>query len=91
MYLQKFKKMVKNIRKRDGSVVLFQKEKIAEAIWKAVKAVGGNDKEKAGKITELVVLELENKHKENSIPDVEEVQDLVERILIKDGRIKSFI
>ncbi len=81
--------MVKNIRKRDGSVVLFQKEKIAEAIWKAVKAVGGNDKEKAGKITELVVLELENKHKENSIPDVEEVQDLVERILIKEGHAKT--
>ena len=36
--------MIKKVRKRDGSVVSFQKEKVTEAIWKAVKAVGGNDK-----------------------------------------------
>jgi len=39
-------KMVTKIRKRDGSVVPFNKDKISEAIWKAVKAVGGTDKER---------------------------------------------
>ena len=38
--------MVKKIRKRDGTVVFFQQDKITEAIWKAVKAVGGQDKER---------------------------------------------
>ena len=36
-------KMIKKIRKRDGSVVPFDLEKITEAIWKAAKAVGGKD------------------------------------------------
>ncbi len=38
--------MVTKIRKRSGEVVLFDQNKITEAIWKAVKAVGGTDKEK---------------------------------------------
>jgi ribonucleoside-triphosphate reductase len=50
--------MVNKIRKRDGSVVLFQQDKIAEAIWKAVKAVGGTDKERSKKIGEIVVEKL---------------------------------
>jgi len=53
--------MIHKIRKRDGSVVFFQKEKITEAIWKAAKAVGGKDREKPKQLTEKILQELEKK------------------------------
>ncbi len=81
--------MVKKIRKRDGSVVAFQKEKIAEAIWKAVKSVGGHDKQRADALADLVAKHLDVKYGENAIPDVEEVQDLVEKVLIESGHAKT--
>ncbi len=80
--------MVSKIRKRDGSVVQFQEFKITEAIWKAVKAVGGTDKEKAERLGEEVIRQLNEKFGELGIPSVEEVQDLVEKILIEAGHAK---
>lgn len=76
---------IKKIRKRDGSVVLFTPEKIAEAIWKAVKAVGGQDREKAKHVLDLVIKRLEEKYNEFNIPSVEDVQNIVESVLIKEG------
>jgi len=81
-------KMVKKIRKRDGSVVFFQADKIAEAIWKAVRAVGGKDKERPVQLSGLVVEKLDELYGEFGIPGVEEVQDLVEKILIEEGHAK---
>ncbi|MFH0808645.1 MAG: ribonucleoside triphosphate reductase [archaeon] len=80
--------MVKKIRKRDGSVVFFQKEKIAEAIWKAARAVGGEDRERPAQLADMVVEKLDKVHGEFGIPEVEEVQDLVEKILIEEGHAK---
>lgn len=80
--------MVHKIRKRDGSVVLFDKEKIAEAIWKAAKAVGGTDKKRPEELANMVVKILTEKYGENQIPGVEEVQDLVEKVLIEEGHAK---
>jgi anaerobic ribonucleoside-triphosphate reductase len=77
--------MINKIRKRDGSVVLFDKDKITEAIWKAVKAVGGDDRKKAEYLCEIVLKKMEEKFSENEIPGVEEIQDLVETTLIKQG------
>jgi len=82
-------KMVTKIRKRDGSVVLFSQEKITEAIWKSVKAVGGHDKEKSKYLSNLISEELEKRYGENGIPEVEEVQDIVEKMLIEEGHAKT--
>ena len=81
-------KMISKIRKRDGSVVLFKQDKITEAIWKAVKSVGGTDKERTEYLSDLVVKALEKKYKGSTIPEVEEVQDLVEKTLIEQGHAK---
>jgi len=81
--------MVKKVRKRDGSVVLFDDGKITEAIWKAAKAVGGKDNEKAKHVSDLVVKELEKKYGENGVPGVEEIQDAVEKTLIEEGHAKT--
>jgi len=68
--------------------VFFQEEKIAEAIWKAVRAVGGEDKERTKQLAGLVVEKLNGVYGDFGVPDVEEVQDLVEKILIEEGHAK---
>ena len=80
--------MVEFIRKRDGRLVPFEEEKIAGAIQKAVRAVGGSDMDKAGRIARQVVGILEVLYKDGQVPTVENVQDLVEKILIENGHAK---
>ncbi len=77
--------MVTKIRKRDGDIVTFDGSKIENAIWKAVTAVGGKDREKVGAITKIVIHKLDERFGEHNIPGVEDVQDLVEEVLIKEG------
>jgi len=79
---------MKKIRKRDGSVVFFQADKIEGAIWKAVRAVGGEDKSRAKEISGKVVEDLGQIYGEHGIAEVEDVQDLIEKILIEEGHAK---
>ena len=76
------------IRKRDGRVVPFDKDKITDAIFKAARAVGGSDYEPAQAVTESIIGILEIIYKDGRIPTVENVQDLVEKILIEKGHAK---
>ncbi len=70
------------IRKRDGSVVPFERGKIAAAIRKALEAVGEGDPSRAESLADEVTARLEE-HYVGDIPTVEEVQDLVEETLIE--------
>lgn len=86
--------MVEQIRKRDGRVMPFEEDKIAEAIAKSVRAVGGTDMQRPQAIARQVVGILEVIYKDGRIPTVENVQDLVEKILIENGHAqvaKSYI
>ncbi|MBI5223099.1 adenosylcobalamin-dependent ribonucleoside-diphosphate reductase [Candidatus Micrarchaeota archaeon] len=76
---------VSKIRKRDGSIVDFDKQKVAEAIFKAAQSVGGNDKAEAERVANRVHELLNAKYTEKDIPTVEEVQDHVEKALIETG------
>ncbi len=76
------------IVKRDGTIVDFDRSKIENAIMKAMFAVDfDEDKKKpeAEKMTSEVVEELAKAHADGSYPSVEEVQDVVERIIIKNN------
>ncbi len=75
--------MITRIQKRDGRVVTFNIEKIANAIFKAAEAVGGTDHEEALEIAGRVCDYVESSGKK--IPTVEEIQDAVEKILIEEG------
>lgn len=79
---------IRYIIKRDGSVVEFRPEKITEAIFNAAKAVGGSNHEQAVDITRTTVDILGIIYKDGRIPSVENVQDLVEKILIEKGHAK---
>ncbi len=80
--------VVKKIRKRDGRTVDFERDNITSAIFKAAKAVGGEDYGLAKKLTEQVVQKLEEKFPKE-IPSVEDVQDVVEKVLIENGHAKT--
>ncbi|MBU0497062.1 MAG: ribonucleoside triphosphate reductase [Candidatus Thermoplasmatota archaeon] len=81
--------MIRKIRKRDGKVVDFNPIKITEAIWKAAQAVGGKDYQKATELTTKVIDLLEKETKRGEIPTVEQVQDMVEKILIEEGHART--
>ena len=76
------------IKKRDGRIVRFNADKITDAIFKAVVAVGGKDRGTAESLTESIVDILDIIYKGERIPTVENVQDLVEKILIERGHAR---
>jgi anaerobic ribonucleoside-triphosphate reductase len=80
--------MITKIRKRDGREVPFNIEKITNAIFKAAQAAGGHDYDTALKLAEEVTLLLSEKYKDQ-IPGVEDIQDMVEKILIEKGHAKT--
>lgn len=73
---------VDKIQKRNGEIVSFNPSKITNAINKALSAT---QKETAGvdHITNEVVNAINKKYSRESIPSVEDIQDIVEKILIK--------
>jgi ribonucleoside-triphosphate reductase len=79
---------IQRIRKRDGSVQEFYPEKITVAIFKAAAACGGSDYELAEALCAKVVGQAEAQFG-GRVPDVEGVQDLVERTLIKEGHART--
>jgi ribonucleoside-triphosphate reductase len=86
--------MISTIRKRDGKLVPYDNFKIANAIFHAAEAVGGNDFSLALGLARQVEEQIGHKFHSNSIPAVEEIQDLVEKVLIETGHArvaKAFI
>lgn len=78
------------IRKRNGSIVIFDPEKITTAIFKAARSIGGKDKELARDLGWKVARDLESKgYDDKNIPDVETVQDIVEKVLMETGHAKT--
>ncbi len=80
--------MFKNIKKRDGRTVQFDSSKITTAIAKAGEATGEFGEREARKLT-LKVLTLAHELKPGDVPDVEEVQDIVEWILLDSPFYKT--
>ncbi len=81
---------IKKIRKRNGEIADFDINKISDAIWNAAKSVGGDNYEMAKQIGNQVAAVLEVFYKdESNIPNVEQIQDLAEKILIEGGHAKT--
>jgi len=76
------------VRKRDGRVVDFKSRKIADAIYKAARAIGGEDRALADELAEVVTLFLD-KHYSGDTPGIEDIQDMVEKVLIETGHAKT--
>lgn len=73
--------MFQKIKKRDGRIVQFDSKKIEIAIQKAGLATGEFNQKIASKLT-LKVLSLAKDLIKSKIPQVEEIQDIVEEVLL---------
>ena len=81
--------MIEKIIKRDGRVVPFDRNKITLATLSAAIAGGGRDRETAEGVTDDVIERLTLRQQPETYPTVEEVQDLVEKVLIERGHAKT--
>src|SRR5512136_15016 len=76
------------IVKRTGAIVPFTPERITNAIYRAAVEVGGHDRATAEKLTGQVIAYMEDHMPPDHIPAVEEIQDVVEKILIENRHAK---
>ena len=76
--------MIQSIIKRDGRVVLYEQSKIASAILRALEASHEGNAADAARVANDVQRELENRFRDQS-PNIEAIQDTVERQLMNHG------
>ena len=83
--------VIQRVVKRDGRVVPYNRTLIRDAIAKAVEAVHGKDDELSDKLTKHVeanlIVFMSDRHP-NSAPAVEEIQDIVEKVLIEYNEVE---
>ncbi len=98
-----------HVRKRDGRVVPFDEGKIADAIYRAALAVGGEDRFLAEELASMVTLflvktmprggpgpalpglegEVPPEEPEAPLPTIEQIQDMVEKVLVETGHART--
>jgi ribonucleoside-diphosphate reductase alpha chain len=86
------KSELKKIKKRDGTIVKFEAERISIAVTKAMTASGEGTEAQAHEVATAVTKDLQRlakKAEKTFIPTVEEVQDLVEKQLILHNLVKT--
>lgn len=76
------------VEKRSGAIVPFTPSRITNAIYRAAVAVGGRDRNIAERLSQEVVYNLKKECEPGHIPTIEEIQDMVEKILIENGHAK---
>jgi ribonucleoside-diphosphate reductase alpha chain len=83
--------LIRNIKKRDGQIVPFDLSKISNAINKAMSVSNEGSPEEAELVANKVLAELVKiaKKFKDFVPDVEGIQDIVERELILSEYVKS--
>ncbi len=81
------------VRKRDGREVPFDQAKIADAIYRAARSVGGADRFLSEELASVVTMFIEKDWRDR-VPSIEDVSDLIERVLVDTGHgqtAKAFI
>ena len=89
---------VQRIVKRDGRVVRYDRSRIQSAIARALKAITPEEESTlaeslTSQVEEELLFFMKDRHP-NSVPAVEEIQDLVEKVLVQHGDanlVKSYI
>ncbi len=86
---RKFINHIKHVKKRTGDIVLFDKKKIEEVIYKALTATDEGGKVLSRQLCSRVVKILNRRFKKEEIPDVEQIQDVVEEVLILENLVET--
>lgn len=79
---------IKYVIKRNGATVPFVQDRITNAIFRAAVSVGGRDRTIAEGLSDQVVELLESRFGKDRSPNVEEIQDVVEKVLIENGHAR---
>ncbi len=79
---------IKYVIKRSGARVPFTPERISNAIYRAAVAEGGRDRSIAENLARQVVEILEKNPDPDYTPHIEEIQDLVEKVLIENAHAR---
>ncbi|MBI2118013.1 MAG: response regulator SirA [Elusimicrobia bacterium] len=87
--LHKSSYKITQVIKRNGQIVAFDKEKITNAIFKAAVQVEGKDRELAVLLANQVIRKINKTYIDHTIPTVEEIQDLIEKVLIENGHART--
>ncbi len=80
---------IKQIIKRDGMIVPYDKDLITTAIFKSAVSIGGSDRATAESLSKQIEQALADTYGPGAIPTVEDIQDLVESTLINEGHAKT--
>lgn len=80
---------ITKVIKRDETIVPFNQEKITDAIFAAAHAVGGTNKKIAERVSDSVVKMLNEKYSDENPPNIENIQDCVEKQLIEHGHART--
>ena len=80
--------MIIHVIKRDGRKVPFNIDKISNAIFKAAQSCGGSDFNEAMDTAVMACKICEETYKDKT-PTVEDIQDIVEKVLIERGHAKT--
>jgi len=83
------KNKITRVQKRDGIIVDFEPERITDAIFKALTATGKGDGKRSKRLSNKVLQILNRRFKKDEIPNVEQIQDIVEEILILEGLVET--
>ncbi|MHC1739657.1 MAG: ATP cone domain-containing protein [Anaerolineaceae bacterium] len=79
---------ITQVIKRTGATVPFNLDRITNAIYRAAVEVGGRDQKLAAQLALQVEALLEQVTPVGTIPHIETIQDLVEKVLIENGHAK---
>ncbi len=80
--------MITQIIKRDGRTVPFNPEKISNAIFRAAQSIGGQDYNESMFLATKACEVIEAKYPDR-LPTVEQIQDIVEKVLIDEGHVQT--
>ncbi|MDP2967485.1 MAG: anaerobic ribonucleoside-triphosphate reductase [bacterium] len=80
---------IAKVKKRDGTIADFDQSKITNAIFKAITAKGQGDGNRSRKLSDKVVQILSRRFKKNEIPNVEQIQDIIEEVLVLEGFVET--
>lgn len=86
---KKFYNRLKEVKKRTGEIVPFDRKKIEEVIYKALTATGTGGKTLSRELSTRVIKILNRRFKNGEIPSVEEIQDIVEEVLILENLVET--
>ncbi|MBN2458384.1 ribonucleoside triphosphate reductase [Candidatus Woesearchaeota archaeon] len=91
---KKVETRVSKVKKRDGKIADFDKDRVINAIFKAARSIGGKDKKMAAELANQVVETVNKRYDTKHIPNVEDIQDIVEKVLTENGHyqtVRSYI